>query len=101
MLRSVRLVVAVLSMCACASAQLTAFRDPAYATRRFGKLVVFALGMRLDARVKVEHAICEKVAPTPCGAGVGGDLVPSSLTFSASAVSIELDNFLTGRLTNY
>ena len=56
-------------LAACASSKITAFRDPAYATKRFASVVVFAQGMALDAALKMETDICAKLAPTPCVTG--------------------------------
>jgi hypothetical protein len=53
----------------CASARLTAFRDPAYPDRRFKNIAVFALGMYLDNAIEVENQLCHKIAPAPCVSG--------------------------------
>lgn len=66
---------------ACATAHLTAFRDPAYADKQFGRLAVFAIGMRLDAMANVERAICDKIAPTSCARGV--DILPPTRKYTA------------------
>lgn len=51
---------------ACASSTVTAFKDPAYNSKSFQKLVVFTSGMTLEAGLQFESEICAKVSPTPC-----------------------------------
>lgn len=68
----------------CATSKITAFRDPAFATKQFTALVVFAQGMALDASVEVERLICEKVAPTPCVSGKS--VLPPTRQYTADEV---------------
>ncbi len=41
----------------CATSKITAFRDLAFATKRFESIVVFAQGMALDGQVEVERQV--------------------------------------------
>ena len=68
----------------CATSRVTAFRDPAFATKRFEAIIVFAEGMALDAAVEVERQICVKVAPTPCASGKS--VLPPTRQYTANEV---------------
>src|SRR4030042_471532 len=72
----------VLFLTNCATSKVTAFRDPAYATKRFKAIVVFAEGIVLDAAVEVEQQVCKKVAPTPCVSGK--TVLPPTRQYSAN-----------------
>lgn len=52
-----------------ATTKITAFRDPAFATKSFGSVVIFAQGMALDAALEVEKQVCAKIQPTHCVLG--------------------------------
>jgi hypothetical protein len=69
----------------CASAKLTAFRDPAYPDRRFNKIAVFALGMYLENATAIEGQVCEKVAPAPCVPGK--QVLPPTRNYSNAEAS--------------
>lgn len=75
---------------ACASAKLTAFRDPAYPDRRFNKIAVFALGMYLENAIAVEGQVCEKVAPAPCVPGK--KVLPPTRDYSSAEAAEYLGN---------
>lgn len=75
---------------ACASAKLTAFRDPAYPNRRFNKIAVFALGMYLENATVVEGRVCEKVAPAPCVPGM--QVLPPTRNYSSAEAAQYLGN---------
>lgn len=55
-------------LCGCAAtSKITAFRDPAFATKQFTAIVVFAHGM--PASFEFERQMCMDLAPTPCDPG--------------------------------
>gem|GEM_PF-3101077 len=73
----------------CASANLTAFRDPAYANRQFGKLAVFTTGMYMENAMNLERQVCKKIAPDQC---VPGQLVlPPTRSYSTAEISQYLE----------
>ena len=72
-------------LCACASAHVTAFRDPDYANRHFAKLAVFAVGMNLDAATKLEQQVCGDVAPEACETGLS--IMPPTRVYSTDDVN--------------
>lgn len=72
-------------LCACASAHVTAFRDPDYANTHFAKLAVFAVGMNLDAATKVEQQVCADVAPEACVTGLS--IMPPTRIYSTDDVN--------------
>lgn len=72
-------------LCACASAKVTAFRDPDFTNTHFAKLAVFAAGMNLDAATKVESQLCADVAPEPCVTGLS--IMPPTRVYSPDDVT--------------
>jgi hypothetical protein len=50
-----------------ATSKITAFRDPAFATKQFTAIVVFAHGMPYS--FEFERQMCMDLAPTPCDPG--------------------------------
>jgi hypothetical protein len=74
-----------LSLGGCASSKITAFREPAYSNAEFSRILVFGIGMSLDAAVEVETQICKKVAPTSCL--VGKSVLPPTRVYSAEEVT--------------
>lgn len=80
-MKIISLVLVTCMLAACATSRITAFRDPAYLTTRFEKIVVFGLGMNLDAAVGVERQICQKLAPTPCLPGKS--ILPPTRAYSS------------------
>lgn len=74
----------------CASATLTAFRDPAFADRRFERIAVFAVGMYLDNAVAVENQVCANVAPSPCVSGKS--VLPPTRAYSDGEIREYLAN---------
>jgi len=50
-----------------ATSKITAFRDPAFATKQFTAIVVFAHGMPYS--FEFERQMCLDLAPTPCDPG--------------------------------
>ena len=68
----------------CVTSTVTAFRDPAFATKRFGSIVVIAQGMTLENEVEVERQICVKIAPTPCISGKS--ILPPTRQYTAEEV---------------
>ena len=85
MIRRASVLVAALVLVGCATTQVTAFRDPGFANKRFSKLAIFALGLRLDARVNVEHDICQKLEPTPCVSGI--EILPPTRVYETEEVT--------------
>jgi hypothetical protein len=57
-------------LCGCAAtSKITAFRDPAFATKQFTAIVVFAHGMPDSVGFEFERQMCMDLAPTPCDPG--------------------------------
>jgi len=57
-------------LCGCAAtSKITAFRDPAFATKQFTAIVVFAHGMPASYCIEFERQMCMDLAPTPCDPG--------------------------------
>jgi hypothetical protein len=56
-------------LCGCATSKITAFRDPAFATKQFTAVVVFVHGMPDSVGFEFERQICKDLAPTPCDPG--------------------------------
>ncbi len=55
-------------LCGCAAtSKIIAFRDPAFATKQFSAIVVFAHGMPYS--FEFERQMCMDLAPTPCDPG--------------------------------
>lgn len=81
MWRTTCLLLALFSLCACATSKVTAFRDPAYTAARFGSIAVFSQGTALDASVEVERQLCAKLSPTPCT--MGKSILPPTRAYSA------------------
>jgi hypothetical protein len=93
-----------LGLSACATSRVTAFRDPAYATAHFSKLLVFATGMAFESEVQVENDICKKLAPTPCLTGMS--VLPPTRAYSGEEVRERINDsgadavLITGLLTD-
>jgi hypothetical protein len=79
----------LLLVAGCATSQVTAFRDPGYASARFDRLAVFALGLNLGATVAVERQLCQKLAPTPCVPG--SSILPPTRTYNADEAARYLE----------
>jgi hypothetical protein len=63
------LLISLYLLSGCVTSKITASRDPAFATKQFASIVVFAQGMAQSANVEFEQEICGKLAPTPCRPG--------------------------------
>ena len=87
-MRRARLMLVAVLLSGCASAHLTAFRDPAYADTEFHRVAVFALGMTLDNTVRVERTLCDKLSPARCV--VGTSVLPPTRVYSATEISTAL-----------
>jgi len=61
------LLISTCLLCGCTTSKITAFRDPAFATKQFTAIVVFAHGM--SAGFEFERQLCKDLAPTPCDPG--------------------------------
>lgn len=79
----------VLSGCGAIS-KITAFKDPAYSSKSFGTIVVFAQGMTFEAAVLVERQICERVAPTNCVSGKS--ILPPTRQYTPEEVQSHLSD---------
>jgi hypothetical protein len=90
MYRIIFFLISVLLLSSCATSKITAFRDPAFATKHFSSLVVFAQGMALDSSVEVERMICNKVAPTPCKSGKS--VLPPTRQYTGADVAKYLED---------
>jgi hypothetical protein len=75
----------LLAITGCASASLTAFRDPAFSNRTFEKIAVFAAGMYLENALVVEQQVCERLEPAPCVSGK--KVLPPTRAYSVDEVS--------------
>ncbi len=83
-----RFVLVVVLLAGCASAQLTAFRDPAYANTEYDRVAVFALGMTLQSTVRVEQSLCEKLSAARCVAGTS--VLPPTRVYSTAEITTAL-----------
>ena len=90
MYRIVFLLISAFLLSSCATSKITAFRDPAFATKHFSSLVVFAQGMALDSSVKVEKMICNKLFPAPCKSGKS--ILPPTRQYTAAEVAKYLED---------
>jgi hypothetical protein len=75
----------------CATSSITAFKDPALASKTFSRVGVFAVNMNLEAAVQVEQQICEKLTPVPCEPGK--QVIPPTRQFTGE----EVHHFLEAR----
>ena len=64
----------------CTTSKITAFRDPAFATKQFTAIVVFAHGMPASVSIEFERQMCRELAPTPCDPGKS--VLPPSRQYS-------------------
>ena len=83
-----RYVLVVVLLASCASAQLTAFRDPAYTNTEYDRVAVFALGMTLQSTVRVEQSLCEKLSVVRCVAGTS--VLPPTRVYSPAEITSAL-----------
>ncbi len=60
----------LLALGGCATTNVTAFRDPAFAGRQYSHLAVFVVGTSMAARQDLEQRVCKGIAPTACSPGV-------------------------------
>lgn len=88
MKRTFSLILLSLFLSSCATSKITAFRDPAFATKQFDSISVFSLGMTLDAAVAVEQQLCTKIKPTPCV--TGKSILPPTRQYSPEEVEVIL-----------
>jgi len=63
------LLISAYLLSSCTTSKITAFRDPAFATKQFTAIVVFAHGMPASASIEFERQLCKDLAPTPCDPG--------------------------------
>ncbi|HXY54137.1 MAG TPA: hypothetical protein VEM40_05625 [Nitrospirota bacterium] len=63
------LLISAFLLSGCATAKITAYRNPEFATRQFTALVVFAHGMAPRYGIEFERQMCKELAPTPCNPG--------------------------------
>jgi hypothetical protein len=87
-MRRAGLLVLSFAITGCATARLTAYRDPAFPDRQFDRLAVFALGMPLQQATAIEEQVCSKVSPAPCVPGKR--ILPPTRTYTQG----ELEQFL-------
>ncbi len=80
----------LLLVAGCATTKITAFRDPAFATKSFSSVVVFEQGMALDAALEVEKKVCAKIQPTPCV--LGKNILPPIRQYTLEEVQFRLFN---------
>jgi len=75
----------IVAAAGCATSQLTAYRDPAFAASAFERVAIFAVGMELGAAAQVERQVCDRVGATRC---VQGKLIlPPTRRYEADSVA--------------
>lgn len=63
------LLISAYLLSSCTTSKITAFRDPAFATKQFTAIVVFAHGMPDSVGFEFERQTCKDLAPIPCDPG--------------------------------
>ncbi len=63
------LLISAFLLSGCATSQIMASRNPAFATKQFTAVVVFAQGMAPRYGIEFERQMCKELAPTSCNPG--------------------------------
>jgi hypothetical protein len=94
MRRTISFLIFAYLLSGCTTSKITAFRDPAFATRQFTSVAVFVHGMGPSLCIEFEKQLCRELAPTPCDSGTS--LLPTTHSYILYTAD-EIGNYLKDR----